>query len=86
MLLLDYHIKTSKIDNGKGYWNSTLCEIYKGEEKIGEYKRGYHSFAEATFFAFSHKGKDYALYSANYTQIQLSTFYFLKVTLCIYLI
>jgi hypothetical protein len=71
MLLLDYSIKTSKIDNGKPYWNYTLCEIYKGEEKIGEYKRTYPSFAKETFFAFSFKGKDYALYSSNYTKIQL---------------
>jgi hypothetical protein len=71
MLLLDYSIKTSTIDNGKPYWNYTLCEIYKGEEKIGEYKRTYPSFAKETFFAFSFKGKDYALYSANYTKIQL---------------
>lgn len=71
MLLLDYTLKTSTVDNGKPYWNSTLCEIYKGEEKIGEYKRSYHSFANATFFPFTHNGKDYALYSENYTKIQL---------------
>ena len=71
MLLLDYSIKTTTIDNGKPYWNSTLCEIYKGDQKIGEYKRSYPSFAKDTFFAFAFKGKDYALYSAKYTQIQL---------------
>lgn len=70
-MILDYTIKTSKIDNGKSHWNSTLCEIYKGEEKIGEYKRTYYAYSEKTFYPFTFNGNDYALYSENYTQIQL---------------
>ena len=71
MLLLDYYIKTTEIKKGEGYWSYILCEIYKGEEKIGEYTRHYPSYSKETFYAFSFKGKDYALYSSNYTQIQL---------------
>lgn len=71
MILLDYSIKTTEIKKGEGYWSYILCEIYKGEEKIGEYTRHYPSFSKETFFAFTFKGKDYALFSANYTQIQL---------------
>lgn len=76
MLLLDYYIKTTAIKNGPGFWDYTLCEIYKGDGiigdvKIGEYKRNYGSFGKTTFFAFSLNGKDYALYSPKYTEIHL---------------
>ena len=66
-----YTIKTTKKDNGKSYWNSTIVEIFKGEEKIGEYIRHYPSFTEQTFCPISYNGKDYALYSSDYTTISL---------------
>ena len=71
MLLLDYSLKTSAIKKGPGFWDYTLCEIYKGELKIGEYTRNYGAFGASTFFAFTSNGKDYALYSPRYTEIHL---------------
>lgn len=66
-----YTLKVSKIENGPGYWNSSLCEIYKNEEKVGEYIRHYHSFCESTFFPFELNEKEYALYSSDYTTVSI---------------
>lgn len=66
-----YTIKTSEVKNGVGEWSSTLCEIYDGENKLGQYTRNYYSHAESTFVPFEMNGKEYALYSKNYTQISL---------------
>jgi len=71
MLILDYSVKTSSIKNGPGFWDYTLVEIFKGEDKIGEYKRNYRSFGASTFYAFTFNNKDYALYSPDYQQIRL---------------
>ena len=76
MLLLDYYVKTSAIKNGPGFWDYTLCEIYKGDGKIGdvkvgEYKRNYGAFGTSTFFAFTFNNKEYALYSPDYQMIKL---------------
>lgn len=68
-----YSLKTSKIENKPGQWRSTLCEIYQGETKIGEYIRYYDSYSESTFQPFELNGKDYALYSSNYTTISVMT-------------
>lgn len=67
----NYHIKTTKSPNGVGQWDSTICEIYQDETKIGEYKRSYPSYANQTFCPVSYNGKDYALFSFNYTKISL---------------
>lgn len=61
-----YSVKTTKIDNGKGYWSHLLCEIFENENKIGEYKRNYSSLYN-TFVPFKQGDKEYALYSPNYT-------------------
>ena len=59
------------IPNGEGCWNSYKIGVfkyrYKGdvEVKIGEYIRNY-SFLN-TFYHFRKDGKDYALYSSDYT-------------------
>ncbi len=67
-----YYLKTSKVENKPGQWNSVLCEIYNSkDEKLGEYLRHYYSFAFSTFFPFSSNGKDYALYSADYNTISV---------------
>lgn len=67
-----YYIKTQKIENKPGQWNSVLCEIFNSkDEKLGEYIRYYHSFAIDTFHPFQVNGKDYALYSSDYETISL---------------
>lgn len=60
-----------KIDNGAGYWSSSRIGIFRGEEQIGEYIRNYSSFGEGTFLPFRVGGKEYALYSKNYTCTRL---------------
>lgn len=60
-----------KIDNGKGYWNSSLVGVFDGEIQIGEYKRNYPSFASKTFYAFELNDKWYALYSKDYTATRI---------------
>lgn len=64
-----YHIKTSQIKNGEGYWNYSKVEIFLTEtdEKLGEYIRMYHAMYN-TFYPFEYRGKDYAFYSDNYEQ------------------
>jgi hypothetical protein len=60
------------IDNGKGAWNSLLIGIYEWnpetneEKRLGEYVRNYLRLMH-TFCPFVMNGKDYALYSADYT-------------------
>ena len=70
-----YKLKTSDIKNGQGYWDSTLAEIYKiddsGENKIGEFIRHYPNYTEDTFVPFIINNKEYALYSSNYTTIEI---------------
>lgn len=60
----------SEIDNGKNYWKYLNVGVFKVEndveEQIGEYKRNYSSFYN-TFCHFQKDGKDFALYSLDYT-------------------
>jgi hypothetical protein len=60
----------AEIDNGENYWKYLKIGIFKvendSEEQIGEYKRNYSSFYN-TFCHFQKSGKDYALYSPDYT-------------------
>lgn len=65
-----FSVKCSPIKNERG-WDHTLVEIYDGDAKIGEYKRNYGSFAEATFCPFELDGVWYALYSARYTKTRV---------------
>ena len=67
----NYHIKLSTKSNAPGTWESTIVEIYLDKEKIGEYIRNYPSFSEGTFFPFQQNGKDYALYSRDYTSTRV---------------
>jgi hypothetical protein len=71
-----YFLKTEKIDNGSGSWNYVKCEIYSknndgSETRCGEYIRKYSSYAEETFSPFTMNGKDYALYSSDYTTVRV---------------
>ncbi|MCD9188358.1 MAG: hypothetical protein LUM44_18215 [Pyrinomonadaceae bacterium] len=60
----------NEIDNGKNYWKYLNIGVFKtennAEEQVGEYNRNYSSFYN-TFFHFQKDGKDFALYSPDYT-------------------
>ena len=60
----------NEIDNGANYWKYLNVGVFKVEEKveeqIGEYKRNYYSLYN-TFYHFQKDGKDFALYSPDYT-------------------
>jgi hypothetical protein len=66
----------SIIDNGPGAWNSTLIGIYEWnpetneERRLGEYRRNYPRLAR-TFHPFTVNGRDYALYSTDYTATRI---------------
>lgn len=60
-----YNIKTSKVENKPGTWNSLLVEVFKNDAKIGEYTRQYPSILN-TFLPFKQDNKDYALISSDY--------------------
>jgi hypothetical protein len=55
---------------GEPTWNSSRIAIYRqdndSEEQIGEYVRNYGTLFR-TFFPFRRKGRDFALYSRDYT-------------------
>lgn len=66
-----YTTEVEPISNGEGYWNSLKVKIIQNEpdgtkKQIGEYLRNYSSLY-GTFCPFEQNGKEYALYSKNYT-------------------
>jgi hypothetical protein len=68
---MKYIVKVlNEIDNGKNYWKYLNVGVFKiennAEEQIGEYKRNYSSLYN-TFCHFQKDGKDFALYSPDYT-------------------
>jgi hypothetical protein len=65
-LIKKYTTKTSPVSNDPGCWNSTRVEILCNGEKVGEYIRQYPSLFN-TFHPFLQDGKEFALYSADYT-------------------
>ena len=60
----------SKIEYRPGSWNGIRVGVFRvegeAEEQIGEYERNYPNLFR-TFYYFQRDGKDYALYSPNYT-------------------
>lgn len=70
MKMSNYTVKTSKVENDPGCWNSLAVEVYNGENKVGEYLRNYHCMYN-TFYPFEWKGKEYALYSPDYQTVSL---------------
>lgn len=58
------------VDHGKGHWKTLKVEVFRiedaHEEQIGAYERDYHSLFRS-FCWFRQHGKDYALYSPQYT-------------------
>ncbi len=65
-LLKKYTTKAIKKKSRPGCWDVLAVEVYDSGKKIGEYKRSYSSMMN-TFHPFTQDGKDYALYSADYT-------------------
>lgn len=65
-----YFVTTEKVANRPGTWDSLRVTIHRrnGEatEKIGEYVRNYPNLYQ-TFYPFTVAGRDYALYSRDYT-------------------
>lgn len=55
-----------------GCWNYSQIGIFEDDKQIGEYKRNYPSYGEATFCPFiGADGKWYAVYSEHYTATSL---------------
>lgn len=71
-----YFIKTNRIKNKPGEWDSLIVAIFRKEgekeEQIGEYERNYHSVMN-TFYPFKQGDKEYALYSKDYTATRVMT-------------
>jgi len=65
-----YTINTTKEETKPGCWNYLNVEILCGENKVGEYKRNYHTLYN-TFYPFEWKEKEYALYSHDYQTVSL---------------
>jgi hypothetical protein len=61
-----YSVKTKNIQNKPGTWDSLEVSIFKDEKFIGKYLRVYSTLYN-TFVPFKQDGKDFALYSADYT-------------------
>lgn len=64
--LAEYSAKHTSIATKPGCWDYLNVDIFKKEEKIGEYQRNYSSMYR-TFHPFEQNGKQYALYSKDYT-------------------
>lgn len=66
----------SKIEYGPGTWNGLRVGVFRiegeTEEQIGEYERNYANLYR-TFCPFQKDGKDYALYSTDYTVTRIMT-------------
>lgn len=62
-----------QIDNGKGYWAyldvGVFTDDYGQKKLVGEYLRNYSSMGD--FCWFTSGGKDYALYSKDYTATRI---------------
>jgi hypothetical protein len=66
-----FHAQAIVEPRSSGKWGSSLIKIFDGDVQIGEYKRNYPSFAEATFEPFELNRQWYALYSPNYTATRI---------------
>jgi len=66
----------SQIEYRPGTWNGVRVGVFriegKSEEQIGEYERNYPNLLR-TFYHFQKDGKDYALYSPEYTVTRVMT-------------
>lgn len=73
---LDAYIakQIAEIDNGPGSWKSARVGVFRiengREEQVGEYERNYPTLFD-TFRYFVKDGRDYALYSPDYTATRI---------------
>ena len=69
-----YTVKTCEVEIKPGCWNcldvSIILNDGDAEEVIGQYRRTYSSLFN-TFYPFLHHGKEYALYSQEYTATRI---------------
>ncbi len=69
-----YSVGIKEVETRPGCWNVLDVAVFMndGEKKtqIGSYQRNYSSFFN-TFCPFTRNGKDYALYSPNYTSTRI---------------
>jgi len=68
--LNNYTITKTTIPTKPGCWDVLKIEVLKDDQRVGEYGRNYRSFYN-TFYPFEWRGKEYALYSHNYTTVSL---------------
>ncbi|SRR5581483_10079535 len=66
-----YTVNPVDIRSEPKQWGKFRMEILMNGEKIGEYNRNYSPLS--TFHPFLHHGKEYALYSTNYTATRVMT-------------
>ena len=66
------YVKTTSVPTKPGCWDYLLVEIFMDHLKVGEYTRNYHQMYN-TFVPFIQLGKEYALYSKNYTASRIMT-------------
>ena len=66
-----YKVKQTEVRSEPGYWSKLNIEIFKDDDKIGEYLRNYSAYGESTFAPFTQDGQDYALYSRDYTSTRI---------------
>jgi hypothetical protein len=74
-LLSRYTTRTTAVENGPGYWNSLDVDVLLDGERIGGYRRNYHSLFD-TFVPFIQDDGQggvhiLALYSPHYTATRL---------------
>lgn len=65
-MITDYHVEVEKVPSQPGCWDVLNVKILKQNQQIGFYQRNYSSFFQ-TFCPFEQDGKEYALYSKDYT-------------------
>lgn len=71
-MITDYHVEVEKVPSQPGCWDVLNIKILKSNQQIGEYQRNYPSFFK-TFYPFEQDGKEYALYSKDYTGTRVMT-------------
>ena len=62
-----YKIIVTSVPTKPGCWNYSLVKIFCNDKYIGEYTRTYEAYSTDTFYPFEQNGKEYALYSKDYT-------------------
>jgi hypothetical protein len=70
---LQYSVDVQSKPSRPGCWDVLDVTVKKNGEKVGEYGRNYCSFGKSTFAPFVYKGKEYALYSKDYTATRVMT-------------